>query len=239
MEFETVYFIASIIFWEFIATLVAAWPFCFIFLFRKMVPLSCAVVAVLIGLIFLNRFVFKWDLNLLGNPAEDWFRYFLQACYYLGPLSLVLGFIEHTYWLTRANATGVPDQAQPAPAAITEGGDQKTSFDLQRAGYRVCMIVLCIIGVRVVPGFLQAQQIYALESDLNKALRKDPKNLQQVKDLLTRYGVQYRLEPNGDLFARMPTRNPFRLFEEEFFVHIQTKGNQVASFKIYYDYNAL
>jgi len=36
----------------------------------------------------------------------------------------------------------------------------------------------------------------------------------------------------------VPTRNPFSLFEEELFVHIKTKGNQVASFKIHYDYNA-
>jgi hypothetical protein len=100
------------------------------------------------------------------------------------------------------------------------------------------MIVLCVFAVRVVPGFLQAQQIYALESDLNKVLRNDLKNLQQVKDLLTRNRVEYHLEPDGNFWARVPTRNPLSLFEEKLFVHIKTKGNQVASFKIHYDYNA-
>ncbi len=238
MEFEKAYWIASLLVWEIILSLLTAWPFCFVFLLRNITPLSCCIVAIMTVLIILNICFFDWDFEQLGEQSENRFQQYIKMHGYLCPFSMVIGLVEYILRLTRSKTAKGSNQANYLPGDIPVVGNRNLNPEIKRAWSRFLLIVPCIFAIRVMPGIIHSQQIYALEQDLIKLLKESPNNLIKIKEILYKNGVYYHQDPDGIFWARVPTKNPFIPFEQELFLHIKTNGDLITSFKINYSSTA-
>lgn len=232
----TFYLSMVVCFWI-LPFLVIVWPLCFVFLLRKHAPFASAITTALVVLVLVDVGFGFWDPNPFGRPSENYFLYFFRVSCYLGPFSLVLGFIELIIWRSLAKPVRETNPAVPMPVAPPEGGVQNLGADLWRAGWKALAIGLGLFGIWVVVDLGHAQQVYALERALRESLRKDSGNLQPVEDLLVRYRVAYTRDQEG-IWARIPTRNPFSVFEDELLIRIQTRGDVITGHHIHYGFNA-
>lgn len=217
--------------------LVIVWPLGFVFLLRKHAPFTCAIAAVLVVLVLVDVWFGFWNPNPFGRPSEDYFRYFFRASCYLGPFTLVLGFIELIIRRSLAKPAKETDQALALPVPLPEGGAQNLGADLWGAGWKALVIGLGMFGFWVVVDLGHAQQVYALERALRESLHKDPGNLQPIEDLLAKYRIEYTRDQEG-IRARVPTRNPFSVFEDNLMIQIHTRGDVITKHHIYYGFNA-
>ena len=216
-----------------------AWPFCFIILLRKQIPVSCALIAVLVVLALIEVVFGLWNPSQLSRPSEDYFQYFLQVSWYLSPSSLAIGCIEVIIKLALLLRVKFPNPASPKLREIREIEGQSLFHGIKRALWKAILVVFCVFAARFAIGVIHSQHVYSLEKALRKSLRMDPKNFLKIEEVLSRNGIDYNWYPNGSLRALVPTKCPYSLFDEYLYIEINTNKDLITNFYINYTYNAL